>query len=91
MVDNRRMRKVYPSDINREQFEQIRSLLESASKKTRPRTVDLYEVWSCPGFADSVALGFQAISVVAVDCSVARVGEHRSHSKQAGVRSEDFV
>ncbi|MGZ5045370.1 MAG: transposase, partial [Methylobacter sp.] len=33
------MRKVYPSDINREQFEQIRPLLESASKKTRPRTV----------------------------------------------------
>jgi transposase len=39
------MRKVYPSDINREQFEQIRPLLESASKKTRPRTVDLYEVF----------------------------------------------
>jgi len=45
MVDNRRMRKVYPSDINREQFEQIRPLLESASKKTRPRTIDLYDVF----------------------------------------------
>ncbi|MDD5462659.1 MAG: IS5/IS1182 family transposase, partial [Methylococcales bacterium] len=28
------MRKVYPSDINREQFEQIRPLLEGAGKKT---------------------------------------------------------
>ena len=38
------MRKKYPSDITREQFETIRPLLESARKKTRPREVDLYEV-----------------------------------------------
>jgi hypothetical protein len=37
-------RKTYPSDINREQFEQIRSILESARKRTKPRTTDLYEV-----------------------------------------------
>jgi hypothetical protein len=37
--------KSYPSDIRREQFERIRPLLEQARKKTRPRTVDLYEVW----------------------------------------------
>ncbi|OLU33131.1 transposase [Pseudomonas sp. PA15(2017)] len=35
----------YPSDVSREQFEQIRSLLESARKRTKPRTVELYEVW----------------------------------------------
>ena len=40
------MRKTqYPSDISREQFEQIRPLLESARKKTKPRTVDLHEVF----------------------------------------------
>jgi len=35
------MRKAYPSDISREQFEEIRELLESARKRTRPREVDL--------------------------------------------------
>ncbi len=37
--------KQYPSDISREQFEQIESLLSSTRKKTKPRTVDLYEVF----------------------------------------------
>ncbi len=41
----RGMRKVYASDISREQFEPVRVLLENARKKTRPRTVDLYEVF----------------------------------------------
>jgi Putative transposase of IS4/5 family (DUF4096) len=39
------MRKKYPSDISREQFAQIESLLEGAKKKTRPREVDLYDVF----------------------------------------------
>ena len=39
------MRKSYPSDISRKQFEQVRPLLEEARKKTRPRTVELYEVF----------------------------------------------
>ena len=39
------MRKGYPSDIKREQFEVIRPLLESARKKTAPRKVELYEVF----------------------------------------------
>lgn len=39
------MRKTYPSDISREQFERIRPLLESARKQTKPRTLDLYEVF----------------------------------------------
>ncbi|WP_254894642.1 transposase [Chromobacterium haemolyticum] len=38
-------RSHYPSDVSREQFEQIRPLLESLRKKTKPRTVDLFEVW----------------------------------------------
>jgi len=37
--------KKYPSDTSREQFEIIKPLLEGARKKTKPRTVDLYEVW----------------------------------------------
>ena len=37
--------KNYPSNITREQFEKIKPLLEKARKKTRPREVDLYEVF----------------------------------------------
>jgi|GEM_PF-350725 len=39
------MRKKYGSDISRKQFELIKPLLESARKKTRPRELDLYEVF----------------------------------------------
>ena len=39
------MRAKYPSDISPEQFESIRALLHSARKSTRPRSVDLYEVF----------------------------------------------
>jgi len=35
----------YPSDITREQFEIIRSDLESAKKKTKPRDIDLYSIF----------------------------------------------
>lgn len=37
--------KTYPSDMSRDRFEQIRPLLEQARRRTKPRTVDLYEVW----------------------------------------------
>ena len=39
------MRKIYPSDVSRAQFELIRDLLESARKRMRPRQVDLYDVF----------------------------------------------
>ena len=39
------MRKAYPSDISREQFEHIHPLLESARQKTRPRHIELYEAF----------------------------------------------
>ncbi len=39
------MRKTYPSGISREQFEQVNELLETACKKTRPRPVDLYDIF----------------------------------------------
>lgn len=35
----------YPSDISREQFEKIKPVLESARKKTRPRRIDLYDIF----------------------------------------------
>lgn len=35
----------YPSDITKEQFEIIRSDLEKAKKKTKPRKIDLYSVF----------------------------------------------
>lgn len=38
-------RKSYPSDVSREQFERIQPILKQARKRTRLRTVDLYEVW----------------------------------------------
>ncbi len=39
------MPRSYPSEITREQFNLIRPLLESARKKTRPRFIDLYDVF----------------------------------------------
>lgn len=38
-------RKRYPSDVSREQFKKIVPILEGARKKTKPRTVDLYETF----------------------------------------------
>ena len=35
----------YPSDISRDQFDTIRGDLESARKRTSPRSVDLYDVF----------------------------------------------
>lgn len=40
--------KRYPSDISRELFEPVRPLLEQARRKTKPRTVDLYNLDSFP-------------------------------------------
>lgn len=38
-------RKVYSSDVTREQFERIQPLLEAARRKTKPRRVDLYDAF----------------------------------------------
>lgn len=35
----------YPSDISRTKFAKILPILESCRKKTKPRTVDLYDVF----------------------------------------------
>lgn len=39
------MRKKYPSDVTREQCKKIKPILERARKKTKPRTVDLFEIY----------------------------------------------
>jgi len=35
----------YPSDITREEFEIIRTELEGAKKATKPRDIDLYDIF----------------------------------------------
>ena len=49
----------YPSDVSREQFEYVRPLLEGLRKRTKPRTVDLYEVFNAALY---LALTGQGIS-----------------------------
>jgi transposase len=39
------MRKSYPSDINRAQFDKIESILVGCRKRTKPRQTDLYEIF----------------------------------------------
>lgn len=39
------MRPSYPSDISRDQFKKIRPILESARKTTKPRKIDLYDIY----------------------------------------------
>jgi transposase len=39
------MRETYPSDISKEQFELVRELLENSRKRTKPRKVELYDVF----------------------------------------------
>ena len=39
------MRKSYPSDVSREEFEKIREALEGLQKKTHPRKYDLYDIF----------------------------------------------
>lgn len=39
------MRKEYPRDIGREQFEIIRKDIEEVKKKTHPQKYDLYDIF----------------------------------------------
>lgn len=39
-------RRAYPSDVSWERFEPILPLLEGVRKRTKPRTVDLHEVFN---------------------------------------------
>ena len=50
----KRMKKKYPSDITKEQIEQLRSILESGRTKIVPRKVDLYEVFCLKFFQNGI-------------------------------------
>jgi transposase len=39
------MSQSYPSDITYKQFNKIKPILESVRKKTRPRIIDLYDIF----------------------------------------------
>jgi transposase len=39
------VKKRYPSDITHTQFNKIREILEGHRKKTKPRAVDLYDIF----------------------------------------------
>jgi transposase len=39
------MRRKYPSDISKTQFKKVRPILERERKKTRPRVIDIYDVF----------------------------------------------
>jgi transposase len=39
------MRKTYASDVSREKFQEILPVLQSVRRRTKPTTVDLYEVF----------------------------------------------
>ena len=39
------MKKTYASDSSPEKFEQIRPLLQSVRRRTKPTTVDMYEMF----------------------------------------------
>lgn len=43
-------KKIYPSDLSREQFEKVRELLESAMHKTKPRKYDLYDIFNAVNY-----------------------------------------
>ena len=43
--ENGGMRNSYASDITPEKFEEIRPLLQSVRRRTKPTTVDLYEMF----------------------------------------------
>ena len=59
----------YPSGINREQFARILPTLESARRRTKPRTVDLYDVFC------GCALSFEKrVPVADAPCGLPQLG-----------------
>ncbi|RFC34071.1 MAG: hypothetical protein DID90_2727554791 [Candidatus Nitrotoga sp. LAW] len=87
-------KKKYPSDISRDQFEQFRPLLEGARKRTKHRTVDLYEVWSVVPYSYSRAAASgdatKEVSEMAhgtlLFCQVGRAGRGRNEPAGTGVK-----
>ena len=59
----------YPRDISREQFARILPDLESARRRTKPRTVDLYDVFC--GVLYLLKSGRQWLSRASTRCTTA--------------------
>ena len=55
------MRKKYRRDITRERFETVRPFLEGAKKRTRPRKVDLYDVFCAVLYVLKTGCGWRDI------------------------------
>lgn len=55
------MRRSYPSDISREQFEVIRGELTQAKKRTHPRKYDLYDLFCAVLYLRSEGCPWRAI------------------------------
>ena len=51
----------YPSDISKENFEQIKPILGSARKKTKPRTLDLQHVFNAVMYVVSTGCQWRAL------------------------------
>ncbi len=51
----------YPSDISRKQFDVVRSFLESTRKTTKPRTLDLYDVFNAILYVVSTGCQWRAL------------------------------
>ena len=47
----------YPSDITQQQFELIRPDLEAVRQRTRPRQVDLYEIFNAVNYPMTFLIG----------------------------------
>lgn len=53
------MHKNYPSNVTKEQFEKIKSILENSKKKTKPRSLDLYELFCAVLYVLKIKSGCQ--------------------------------
>ena len=77
-TENSAMRNRYASDVSQEKFEEIRPLLQSVRRRTKPPTVDLYEVF-CAGALQGLAgqpyaaLPEQAVAQLTIGCGVGGV------------------
>lgn len=84
--------EIYPSDSSKERFDLIAPLLEQARRKTKPRTVDLYEVFCAVSAAHGLPVAgvAQRLSQVAhsafVLCQVERSGQGWGEPAGAGFK-----
>lgn len=52
---------MYPSDLSRKQFNKIRPILEKAKKTTRPRKLDLYDIFNALNYVVTTCCQWRAL------------------------------